>query len=279
MHGLRDGQPASFFVELGREVVGDGGAHVVGHDTRARVAAPAVNAAAARVDEEQVLEAEVLDEHLVEHARRERHDRPTSVARLDLLDVAVEELVVGQVDVDVEGEVEAVTLASRGEPLMCRNIKEMLEYLRGKFLGLKMNTNAWFLTEELAHTILQTGLNTLVFSVDAAEPELYARLRVNGKLERVLENIKMFSEVRRKHYPDSRLITRTSGVHFSDEQDFDKMQEFWSEFVDQVAFVDYNPRNSDWEYALYLSLILIMIGLMGEFYTRKHASESWSARR
>ncbi|MCC1491282.1 ABC transporter permease [Cognatishimia sp. F0-27] len=45
------------------------------------------------------------------------------------------------------------------------------------------------------------------------------------------------------------------------------------------AFVNYNPRNSDWEYALYLSLALIMIGLMGEFYTRKHASASWSARR
>lgn len=45
------------------------------------------------------------------------------------------------------------------------------------------------------------------------------------------------------------------------------------------AFLDYNPRNSSWEYALYLSLVLIMIGLMGEFYTRKHASASWSARR
>tara|TARA_R100000750_G_scaffold46915_1_gene31846 strand:- start:1256 stop:2152 length:897 start_codon:yes stop_codon:yes gene_type:complete len=45
------------------------------------------------------------------------------------------------------------------------------------------------------------------------------------------------------------------------------------------AFVDYNPRNSDWEYAFYLSIILVMIGLMGEFYTRKHASASWSARR
>ncbi|MCT4554888.1 MAG: ABC transporter permease [Pelagimonas sp.] len=45
------------------------------------------------------------------------------------------------------------------------------------------------------------------------------------------------------------------------------------------AFVDYNPRNSEWEYAFYLSIVLIMIGLMGEFYTRKHASASWSARR
>jgi len=102
VHGLRDGQPAGGGVELGREVVGDGGAHVVGHDARARVAAPAVDAAAARVDEEQVLEAEVADEDLVEHARREGHDRPTPVARLDLADVAVEELVVGQVNVDQE---------------------------------------------------------------------------------------------------------------------------------------------------------------------------------
>jgi hypothetical protein len=26
-------------------------------------------------------------------------------------------------------------------------------------------------------------------------------------------------------------------------------------------------------------VILVMIGLMGEFYTRRHASISWSARR
>ncbi len=45
------------------------------------------------------------------------------------------------------------------------------------------------------------------------------------------------------------------------------------------AFVNYNPRNTNWEYALYLSLVLIMIGLMGEFFTRKHASASWGARR
>ncbi|SDY68031.1 ABC transporter permease [Citreimonas salinaria] len=52
--------------------------------------------------------------------------------------------------------------------------------------------------------------------------------------------------------------------------------------IDQArghAFVNYNPRNSDWEYALWVSIVLIMIGLMGEFYTRKHASASWSARR
>jgi len=45
------------------------------------------------------------------------------------------------------------------------------------------------------------------------------------------------------------------------------------------AFINYNPRYTHWEYAFVIGLVLIMVGLMGEFYTRRHASISWSARR
>ena len=45
------------------------------------------------------------------------------------------------------------------------------------------------------------------------------------------------------------------------------------------VFINYNPRYSTWEYAMWVGVILIVIGLMGEFYTRRHASISWSARR
>lgn len=45
------------------------------------------------------------------------------------------------------------------------------------------------------------------------------------------------------------------------------------------VFVNYFPRNSNIEYPLTLGIVLIMIGLMGEFYTRRHVSSSWGARR
>lgn len=51
--------------------------------------------------------------------------------------------------------------------------------------------------------------------------------------------------------------------------------------IDQARgfiFINYNPRYSDWEYALWVAVIFLMIGLMGEFYTRRHASLSWGAR-
>ena len=52
--------------------------------------------------------------------------------------------------------------------------------------------------------------------------------------------------------------------------------------IDQArgfAFLNYNPRYSSWEYAFWVGVVFLMIGLMGEFYTRKHASASWNARR
>lgn len=45
------------------------------------------------------------------------------------------------------------------------------------------------------------------------------------------------------------------------------------------AFVNYFPRNSTVEYPLTVGIVLLCIGLMGEFFTRKHASASWNARR
>jgi hypothetical protein len=51
----------------------------------------------------------------------------------------------------------------------------------------------------------------------------------------------MFQKIRQTQYPDLSVITRVSGVKFSDEQDIDSMQTLWGSLVDQVAFVQYNP--------------------------------------
>ncbi|MDO9524039.1 MAG: ABC transporter permease [Gemmobacter sp.] len=52
--------------------------------------------------------------------------------------------------------------------------------------------------------------------------------------------------------------------------------------IDQArgfVFLNYHPHYSSSIYPVYVSLALLMIGLMGEFYTRKHASLSWGASK
>ncbi len=139
------------------------------------------------------------------------------------------------------GRVEFISLASRGEPLVCKDIDKMLQYTEGKFLGLKLNTNASLISEKLAHTILSSGISTVVFSADAAKEPLYSQLRVNGKLERVTKNIEMFQTIRAKQYPQKKMITRISGVKINEDQDMAEMEAFWGGIVDQIAFVNYNP--------------------------------------
>ena len=52
--------------------------------------------------------------------------------------------------------------------------------------------------------------------------------------------------------------------------------------IDQArgfTFINYTPRNTSMEYPLYVGLGLFVIGLMGEFYTRRQASLSWGSKR
>lgn len=52
--------------------------------------------------------------------------------------------------------------------------------------------------------------------------------------------------------------------------------------IDQARgaiFINYQPRVTNPDYALWFALVFITLGLMGEFFTRRHASASWDAAR
>ena len=52
--------------------------------------------------------------------------------------------------------------------------------------------------------------------------------------------------------------------------------------IDQARghmFLNYHPRYTSADYAIKVALICILIGLMAEFYTRRHASLSWGKRQ
>ncbi|MGH1423761.1 MAG: ABC transporter permease [Pseudooceanicola sp.] len=52
--------------------------------------------------------------------------------------------------------------------------------------------------------------------------------------------------------------------------------------IDQARgyiFINYYPHYTNITYPILLGVTMVMLGLMGEFYTRRHASVSWGARR
>ena len=52
--------------------------------------------------------------------------------------------------------------------------------------------------------------------------------------------------------------------------------------IDQArgfTFINYFPHNSSVEYPIIVGVVLLIVGMMGEFYTRQYASQSWAARQ
>jgi len=148
---------------------------------------------------------------------------------------------------ELEGSVESITLASRGEPTLHKSLDKMIKYMNGKFLATKINTNASLLNDNMIHSILSNDVQTIVFSIDAADKDLYEKLRVNGKFDKTMKNIQRFVEIKEKEYPHSRLITRISGVKVNDAQNLDEMVSVWSPYADIVAFTNYTPWESSYD--------------------------------
>jgi len=148
------------------------------------------------------------------------------------------------IDEAVAGGSKALTMASRGEPTLNKDLGRMIKYASGKFLEIKLITNATKLTEKLAREILESDITLLTFSVDAHIKEVYEDIRVKGNFEEVRDNIKRFCEIRKKYYPDSKLITRISGVKVQDNQDPEGFAAFWSQIVDEVGM---KPAFERWD--------------------------------
>lgn len=141
-----------------------------------------------------------------------------------------------------EGGTKAITLASRGDPTLNKNLGSMLEYMKGKFLEVKLNTNGILLNDELSRSILANEVTDLVFSIDSYERENYEEIRKKAKFEKVVDNIKRFMEIRDLEFPNHRTTVRVSGVKVDEKQNKHDFNKFWSRFVDYNVLVDMQER-------------------------------------
>ncbi|HIJ60158.1 MAG TPA: radical SAM protein [Nitrospirae bacterium] len=81
-----------------------------------------------------------------------------------------------------------------GDPFVLKKAKpsifDMLKYAKDKGLtDVVLNSNGCLMDEESAKKIIEVGLDSIYFGVDAATPETYAKLRVGGEYEETVKNI------------------------------------------------------------------------------------------
>lgn len=104
-----------------------------------------------------------------------------------------------------------VCLNGIGEPLLNPDLLAMIRFLSARGIRVSFFTNATLLEGEMARRLVGSGLDTLKFSIDAADPEVFESIRRGARLAEVARNISDFASlVRASGNPSPRLCVMTT---------------------------------------------------------------------
>jgi radical SAM protein with 4Fe4S-binding SPASM domain len=105
------------------------------------------------------------------------------------------------VDDCVRSSISYLTVYGFGEPLLDKQFFERIRYAKSKGIPrVTTNTNAAFLNEKKARQLLESGIDEIYISFDAATPETYRKIRPNLDFETVENNILRLIEMKKDLY-------------------------------------------------------------------------------
>jgi len=92
-----------------------------------------------------------------------------------------------------------VELHNWGEPLMNRNLAELIRITSDKGVGTTLSTNFSLpFDRSRAEALVDAGLTTLGVSLDGAAQETYEQYRVGGSFDQVLANVDLVNDAKKK---------------------------------------------------------------------------------
>jgi MoaA/NifB/PqqE/SkfB family radical SAM enzyme len=100
--------------------------------------------------------------------------------------------------VDQFPKIARVVLHGVGEPMMVRDLPRMIGYLKARSTYVLFNTNGTLLTRRKGKALIDSGLDELRVSLDAAEPRGFALVRGRDMFDRIVNNVRAFTAMQRE---------------------------------------------------------------------------------
>lgn len=90
-------------------------------------------------------------------------------------------------------KIDMVYLHIWGEPMLNKDIIQMIRYVSG-FAKVNISTNGLMLTPKTAEQLVNSGVYSIIFSIDGMTQEVYEKYRVGGDVEKALASLKMLRD-------------------------------------------------------------------------------------
>lgn len=94
--------------------------------------------------------------------------------------------------VDQVPNIARVVLHGVGEPMLVKNLPSMIRYLKNRGTYVLFNTNGTLMQPRRFRDLIDTGLDELRVSLDAADRESYAKIRGKDFFDRIVRDVAKF---------------------------------------------------------------------------------------
>ncbi len=95
-------------------------------------------------------------------------------------------------------ELQRTTLHGVGEPLLNKALFRMIAHLKNRDVYVLFNSNGILLDENRQNAVIDSGLDELRISLDAASPQGYKRIRDSNKFDQIVQNLRSFQKLQKK---------------------------------------------------------------------------------
>lgn len=130
-----------------------------------------------------------------------------------------------------------------GEPFMRKDIEELIRFAKDKGIEyVSINSNGLLITPERCEKLLDSRLDHIEISIDAATPETYAMIRRSKHYNKLLENIEHLNK--RRSAKNSNIKITVSFVKQRDNlHELQKFADYWRDKVDSICIREYHQHN------------------------------------
>jgi MoaA/NifB/PqqE/SkfB family radical SAM enzyme len=109
--------------------------------------------------------------------------------------------------VDQVPDIARVVMHGVGEPMLVKNLPAMIRYLKDRGVYTLFNTNGTLLTPKRQRELIETGLDELRVSLDAADAKTFLAVRGKDFFDRIVRNISSFTKLQRELGQEKPLVS------------------------------------------------------------------------
>lgn len=151
-------------------------------------------------------------------------NRPRGMMALELFNKVIDE----------SGAVDSVQFSQWGEPLMHPSICELIKITKNKGIRVFLITNGTLIDEKMCFSLLDTGLDRIIFSVDGTN-DTYSNIRGYGYAD-LKKKITIFKNIRDRHNYSTR-IDASMVVCDDTVGEIGKFRDEFGKLLDRIQFI------------------------------------------